>query len=522
VSNREEQARDWRERGYWRAQRLTDYVADWAAATPEATAIIDGDRRWNWATLWESARATARRLVALDCSRGDVVATQLPNGIEMVVLHLACELAGVAHNPLAVQFRQYELDQIGGLLMPRLVVHPGTLRQADYAAIHDATRAGRAGRAVDVSNVVTTTAGADAPSRSTADPWDVAFILNTSGTVAMKGVMHTHEEAMYSTRTVVELLDLGRHDVVICAIPMTWGGGLAWGVRLALTAGAALVSMERWNARDGAELIDRTQASFIYGPPTLARDLVELARDWRPSVRQLTMICAGAPIPRQLVRDARELLGMRLIPGYGQTEHLHSTLGRLDDGVDKITGTDGRALPGVELIAVDEQGERVSTSTPGELICRGPNVALGYANQPDLTAATFGDDGWQVTQDVGAFDEQGYLRVQGRKRDLIIRGGLNVSPREVEELLLKHPAVFEVAVVGMPDERYGERICAFVSPRTGGVAPTLDELAAMLTDMGVARYKFPERIEVLAELPHTTTGKVRHQALRDMLTTGVG
>jgi acyl-CoA synthetase (AMP-forming)/AMP-acid ligase II len=234
------------------------------------------------------------------------------------------------------------------------------------------------------------------------------------------------------------------------------------------------------------------------------------------------MICAGAPIPRQLVRDARELLGMRLIPGYGQTEHLHSTLGRLDDGVEKITGTDGRALPGVELIAVDEQGERVSTSAPGELICRGPNVALGYANQPDLTAATFRDDGWQVTQDVGAFDEQGYLRVQGRKRDLIIRGGLNVSPREVEELLLKHPAVFDVAVVGMPDERYGERICAFVSPRAGGVAPTLDELAAMLTDMGVARYKFPERIEVLAELPHTTTGKVRHQALRDILTTGVG
>jgi non-ribosomal peptide synthetase component E (peptide arylation enzyme) len=142
---------------------------------------------------------------------------------------------------------------------------------------------------------------------------------------------------------------------------------------------------------------------------------------------------------------------------------------------------------------------------------------MGYYQQADLSAATFRPDGWQVTQDVGSFDDNGYLRVEGRKRDLIIRGGLNVSPREVEELLMRHPSVADVAVIGTPDPRYGERICAFVIPTAGSAAPSVDELTAMLTEIGVARYKHPERVRTLSEMPRTTTGKVRHQALREMV-----
>jgi len=505
----------WREQGFWRRERLTDYVRRWAEQTPDRDAVVDGERRCTWAELLERSRAAAAALTALGCAPGDVVSTQMPNSLDMVVLHLGVELMGGVHNPLAVQFRQHELDQIGGILQPRLVLHPGTLRGTDYAAIHAATEAGRSGRVMQASAILDGADSTGAPAESPSSAEDAAFILNTSGTVAIKGVVHTHEEAIYSTRTVAEMLQLGRDDTVICAIPMTWGGGLAWGVRLALTIGATLVSMERWDAPTAATLIDRERARFIYGPPTLARDIVQLADQWRPADAQLTMICAGAPIPRQLLRDAREKLGMQLIPGYGQTEHLHSTLGRLDDSLEKITTTDGRTLPGVQLIAVDENGKPVPAGKAGDLICRGPNVALGYYRQPDLSAATFRPDGWQVTQDVGSFDAEGYLRVEGRKRDLIIRGGLNVSPREVEELLMRHPAVAEVAVVGVPDPRYGERICAFVVAR--GSAPSLDELTAMLTEMGVARYKHPERVEAIAAMPHTTTGKVRHQSLRDML-----
>jgi acyl-CoA synthetase (AMP-forming)/AMP-acid ligase II len=354
-----------------------------------------------------------------------------------------------------------------------------------------------------------------APEVSPSKASDGAYILNTSGTVAMKGVLHSHEEAQYSARTVAEIVALGSDDVVMCAVPMSWGAGLCWGVRFALLAGATLVSMERWDPREAANLIDAEGGRFIYGPPTMARDLVDLADEWRPA-GPLTMICAGAPIPRQMCVDARERLGLSLIPGYGQTEHLHSVLGRLDDPIEKLTGSDGRALPGVLLRAVDDAGNECAPGEPGELECRGPNVALGYFNQPDLTNETFRPDGWQVTQDLGTFDDDGYLRIAGRKRDIIIRGGLNVSPREVEELLLRLPDVKDAAVVGVPDARYGERIYAFIVP-TGKAPPSVEEIAVAFEAMGVAKYKHPERIESIAELPLTTTGKVRHQALRDQL-----
>jgi acyl-CoA synthetase (AMP-forming)/AMP-acid ligase II len=214
--------------------------------------------------------------------------------------------------------------------------------------------------------------------------------------------------------------------------------------------------------------------------------------------------------------DARERLGLDLVPGYGQTEHLHSALGRLEDPIELLTSTDGRALPGVELVAVDEAGAVCAAGETGELMCRGPNVSLGYWNQPDLTRETYRADGWQMTRDAGWFDDGGSLHVVGRLRDLIIRGGLNVSPREVEELLLRHPDVADVAVVGEPDERYGERICAFVVPK-GAHAPDVDELAAALTEAGVARYKHPERVISIDALPLTNTGKVRHAALREQL-----
>jgi acyl-CoA synthetase (AMP-forming)/AMP-acid ligase II len=518
-----ERVRDYeryRAEGWWRDDRLTDDVRRWASTQGDRVAVIDEHRRITWSELWNEARATAAVLQRLGVGAGDIVSSQLPNGADVVVLHVAVELVGGVHNPLAVQFREHEIDQVYGLLDSRLVLHPGTWRDVDYAAIQGATQASNDGRVVAASDVLIGGAGGrgavdGAPETSPSKATEGAYILNTSGTVAMKGVLHSHEEAQYSARTVAEIVALAPDDVVMCAVPMSWGAGLCWGVRFALFAGATLVSMERWDPRAAANLIDTEGGTFIYGPPTMARDLVDLADEWHPA-GPLKMICAGAPIPRQMCVDARMRLGLALIPGYGQTEHLHSALGRLDDPLEKLTGSDGRALPGVLLRAVDDHGNECASGEPGELECRGPNVALGYFNQPDLTNETFRPDGWQTTQDLGTFDDDGYLRIAGRKRDIIIRGGLNVSPREVEELLLRLPDVKDAAVVGYPDARYGERICAFIVP-TGKAPPTVEEITAALGEMGVAKYKHPERIEQIDELPLTTTGKVRHQALRDRM-----
>ncbi len=510
-----EPSRRFRDEGYWRDDLLTDHVRSHAERDPSGTAIVDGARRLSWAQLWAASARCAQRLRELGVSAGEVVSTQLPNGAEIVALHLATELVGAAHNPLAVQFREYELGQVADIMEPTLVIHPGILDGIDYGAIHAGTKAGRSGRAIDVSDCVMPGETPVGVIRAATKADEIAFILNTSGTVSIKGVAHSHQEAMFSTRTVAGLIGIDGSDTVMCAIPMTWGGGLAWGVRFALHAGATLVSLPRWDPQAAASIIDEEGVTFIYGPPTLARDLVSLADVWRPEVA-LKMICAGAPIPREICRKARDDLGVSLFPGYGQTEHLHSTVGRRGDPEEKLVTTDGRALPGVEVRAVDDDGAPCPALEVGNIECRGPNVGIGYYRQPELSGATFKDDGWQVTQDLGSFDSDGYLRVAGRKRDIIIRGGLNVSPREVEELLVRHPDVREAAVVGYPDPRYGERICAFVVP-FGSHVPSLQELTSALSDMGVARYKHPERVERLESLPLTTTGKVRHESLREML-----
>lgn len=505
----------YRELGYWREELLTHRIFDHARRWPDRTAVIDGQTRLSWSDLSTKALSAAGTLRDRNVTQYDVVSTQLPNGIDIIVMHLAIELLGAIHNPLAIQFREHELNQIAELLGSKMVVHPGFLDGIDYGAIHARTAAGHSGKAVDIGEFGGFEATVSNPVTSPAKASDGAFILNTSGTVAIKGVLHSHEDAMYSTRVVAEMIGFNDDDKVICAIPMTWGGGLAWGVRFALHHGSTLICISKWDPVRTAEIIDAEGGSYIYGPPTLARDLVGLAPEWRPRV-PLKMICAGAPIPRQLCRDAKDMLGMRLFPGYGQTEHLHSTLGRLSDSEEKIFNTDGSALPGVEVHAVDDNGIPCKPGEVGNIECRGPNVSREYFNQPDLSASTFRPDGWQITQDLGAFDQEGYLRVGGRKRDIIIRGGLNVSPREVEELLSRHPDVKEAAVVGYADPRYGERICAFIVPE-GGVTPSVEELSQVLAEMGVARYKYPERVEAIDALPLTTTGKVRHEALREIL-----
>jgi non-ribosomal peptide synthetase component E (peptide arylation enzyme) len=509
----------YRESGFWRDELLTDRVASHARAKPSAIAIVDGEDELTWHELFLAARQAAAQLTSAGVTRHDVVSTQLPNGSDIVVLHLAIELLGGIHNPLAVQFREHELNQIAALVQPKIVIHPGQLDGIDYSVIHANTAMGKAGKAAPVGCFTEFTEPGSTEvkgfERSVADPQDGAFILNTSGTVAIKGVLHTHEDAMFSTRTVGRLIGLEGSDGVVCAIPMTWGGGLGWGLRFSLHHGATLISIPKWDPERAALTIDAQGGTYIYGPPTLARDLVHLAPDWRPK-SPLKMICAGAPIPRQLCADARDLLGMKLFPGYGQTEHLHSTLGSLLDSEEKLTTTDGSPLPGVEIRVRRENGDECDVGEVGDIECRGPNVASEYFRQPDLTALTFKSDGWQVTQDLGSIDAEGYLRVAGRKRDIIIRGGLNVSPREVEELLTKHPDARDAAVVGYADPRYGERICAFVVS-DAGTAPTVSELSSFLSEMGVARYKHPERVESIDALPLTTTGKVRHETLREIL-----
>jgi acyl-CoA synthetase (AMP-forming)/AMP-acid ligase II len=223
----------------------------------------------------------------------------------------------------------------------------------------------------------------------------------------------------------------------------------------------------------------------------------------------------GAPVPVALGERAASL-GIRIIRSYGSTEHPSTTGCQFDDPADRRHRTDGRALEGVELRLVDEAGAEVPAGTAGEILSRGPDLCLGYTN-PTLTAAAFDDDGWYRTGDVGVLDDAGYLTITDRVKDVIIRGGENVSPAEVEGALQGLPGVAEVAVVAAPDERLGEHACAIFRMQPGAEPPALEDVAAHLAEIGLARQKWPEDLRVVDDFPRTAAGKVRKVELRARL-----
>jgi acyl-CoA synthetase (AMP-forming)/AMP-acid ligase II len=278
-----------------------------------------------------------------------------------------------------------------------------------------------------------------------------------------------------------------------------------------------LVLLERWDPAHAADLVAREGCAFTFIAPTFLHDLTYLPgigeRDFS---RFRLFACGGGPMRVELAKDAERILGCRVLRAYGASEQTFVVINRPDDRSPRAYTSDGLPLPGREVRIVDDEGRDVAAGEPGEILCRGPNVAVGYFDAPDAHAAAFDEDGFYHSGDLGVTDADGYLTIVGRKKEMIIRGGQNISPLEVEVRLAEHPAVAEAAVVGYPDERLGERACAFVVPASGA-EPTLEELNAYLVERGIAKYKLPERLEVLDAMPRTPVGKVRKVDLKDRL-----
>jgi acyl-CoA synthetase (AMP-forming)/AMP-acid ligase II len=275
---------------------------------------------------------------------------------------------------------------------------------------------------------------------------------------------------------------------------------------MAVHLGLTLVLQDRWDARAAATLIERHRVSYTVAATTFLSDLVHVAKE---SPRDLTslrlFVSGGAPVPPALIQEA-ETLGIQVLRLYGSTELLTATLNRPESPRDKRIGTDGCPLDSVEL-EVRADGRPVR-GEPGEIYARSPAGCVGFFNDRVRTAATFDAEGWVASGDLGVLDEAGYLTIVGRKKEIIIRGGLNIAPRELEDLIGEMPQVARVAVVPLPDDRLGETGCACVVP-VAGATLTLADLLAYLSERGVARYKHPERLEIMDDLPTTATGKVQ-------------
>ncbi|HEX4016134.1 MAG TPA: AMP-binding protein [Frankiaceae bacterium] len=518
VVTRDEQAERYREQGLWTAETLSSRVADLAGP---ATAVIEqlGKRAKTYAELAGDAAGLAMHLSTHGVSRGDVVSIQLPNCYEAVVAAVATNSLGAVLNPLLPNYRARELSHVFSTAAPKAVFIPATYRGFDHQALLDEVTA-KTGVAplrivVDVDDPQPMAPASNAGLRPGASASDVSELIFTSGTEATpKAIMHTEETANFAVRATFAELGLSAKTVVWMPSPVGHSTGFNYGIRAALVHGATLVLQDRWDAADAARLIAEHQCNYTLAATTFLDDLVGHCEKHGIELPSLTHFgCGGAPVPGPLVARA-ERLGICVLRLYGSTEVLCATWNRPDSPPDKRANTDGCALRHTEIEVRGEDGKTLTAPAEGELHIKGPNTSVGLAYDPERTAATYLDGGWVRSGDLVRLDADGYLTVVGRKKEIIIRGGVNIAPREIEDMLSEFPEVRQVAVVALPDERLGERGCACVVPHPDCTLD-FDTMVARLREAGLATYKLPERLVLLDALPTTASGKVqKHQILR--------
>lgn len=524
-------------KGHWRDQTLLDHLRRVVAETPDKTALVatrsEGGEvcRLSFADLDRRSDLVALSLRDLGVGRGDVVSFQLANWWEFTVLHLACLKLGAISNPLMVIFRERELTFMLGLAESKVLVVPHRFRGFDYPALAAEVQARLpglahvfiAGGAGDQAFDRLLEPKAGEAGRASLKPYplaadDVIQLLYTSGTTGEpKGVMHTSNTMLSNLVPFAERLRLGRDDVIHMPSPMAHQLGFMYGLVLPVMLGATAVLQDIFAAPEMARQIIEEKATFTMGATPFLNDLtghVEATGQGTPTLA--VFVSAGAPIPRALVARARVALGAAVISAWGMSENGAVTTTRPDDPEDKTTSTDGVALAGMEVRVIDVAGKALAPGEEGMLQVRGCSNFVGYMKRPDLPGLS--DEGWFDTGDIARMDADGYIRIAGRSKDIIVRGGENIPVVEVEELLFKHPAVSAVAIVGYPDSRLGERACAFVILRDGA-SLGFDEMIAYLRDQKMAQQYFPERLEIVDELPRTPSGKIQKFRLREIAAT---
>ncbi|MEU7766571.1 AMP-binding protein [Nocardia sp. NPDC049190] len=522
----DEAQRGYRDRGHWPQYTLGERVRHWAAQRPDAIAVVDGTdgRRVTYRQLAEDSARVAAWLVARGVQPGDGISVQLPNRYETVVMDVAALSVGACLNPLLPNYRRNELEHFLRVSEARVFVTPSTYRRFDHAALAEQLCAELGGT---IAHLVVDHDGhefggipfADALAHEPliifppAQPDQVSELIFTSGTESLpKAVMHTEETVNHSVEATLSHLGLGDDDVVWMPSPVGHSTGFNFGVRLALVAGVPVVLQDIWQPAEAARLIEENRCTYTLAASTFLADLLRAAReDGRDVSSMRTFGCGGGPVAAELVREAAAH-GIHVLRIYGSTEGLIISWNQADAPQDKREETDGLPPQHTEVAVWDEQGRELPAGEVGELMVRGPNVCVGFFDDPERTAATFTPDGWLRSGDLGFVDDDGYVTVSGRKKETIIRGGLNIAPREIEDLLAGMPGVREVAVIGVQDIRLGEIVGVCLVPEPGE-SPTLADVVDYLAAKQLAKYKLPQYIQVLSELPRTPTGKIRKTEL---------
>ena len=501
-------------------------MASVVASAGSREAFVDGDTRVTFDAFAGMVERVAGHMSSLGIAHGDVVSWQLPNWWEAAVVHHAALRLGAIPNPLNMIFRGRELRFVLAEAKPALLLVPERFRGFKHAALAATLR--DEGLVPEIAIVRGGSSQAHSlaewlaeakPPVATKFPWAnmPALLLYTSGTTSdPKGVLHTHETLLYEIRSLEKVHEITWRDRYLGGSPVTHIAGLNYGILMPMVLGTRTILMERWEPAHALELIESEKLTFQTGAPTFLQTLAaDPSREKRSLGSFRLFSTGGANIPTEPIREAEAALGCLVKRAYGSTEVPTLTATSFDDPDELRLGTDGRLIGPAEMRIVGSDGADVRRGDEGEIVARSPEVFRGYRN-PALNKDAFDAEGWFRTGDLGRVDERGYLRVTGRLKDVIIRGGENVSVKEIEDLLAEHPAVADVAVVGMPDPILGERACAFVAPRRGQ-GLSFEEMVAYLESREIAKQKIPERLEIRTRLPKTASGKVRKADLRQEL-----
>jgi non-ribosomal peptide synthetase component E (peptide arylation enzyme) len=520
-------AAKYRAKGWWKDQRFSDLLEARARATPQREAISDARRRITYGQLWAEVKRFAEFLRRQGVKGGDVVTLQLPNRIEFPVVFFSLELIGAVANKISADFRAVEVEYILKFSKSKAYVCAKEFKGFDYLAMIRDLRP----RLPDLSlvicvddvdaaditsfaKVVHETPEIGEADRVRISPVQVMRMCFTSGTTGNpKGVLHCFNTTLSTCETFNRELAVTESEVMLDYLPV----GLNWGYMTLVQAGmvgARVVLMERFSADGALELIEKERVTYI---PTAPASIVAMLNSPALAQRDLKslriVITGGASAAVETIKAFQTALPhTKLIELYGMLETGYHSFTRLTDDPLKVNGTVGHCVDEMGLRILDDDGNDVPYGEVGEIAAVGPSIHMGYLDNPAANRDAFTADGWFRTGDLGQYaDRERNVKIAGRKKEIINRGGKKYFPREIEELLYEHPKIVQVAIVGAPDQRLGEKncLCAIIKP---GASLALDEVVAFLKGR-VADYKLPEALVVMSDFPMTPTGKIRRPEL---------
>lgn len=527
------------QQGYWLNKTILHSLNEAVYQYPDQVALISyktedkTEKSFTYREMLHTVNKISLGLKRLGIQKLDVVSCQLPNWWEFTLLYIACRSIGAVLNPLMPIFRERELSFILKHTESKILIVPKVFRKFDHEklayqlqknieSLEHVVVIGGDGENSFEALLLSHGLENDSASVNTLDDAsitadDIAQLIFTSGTTGEpKGVMHTENTLFFIIIEYAKRLHLNKDDVILMGSPMAHQTGFMYGLIMPLLIKAKVVLQDVWDVNTAIDLIHKHEVTFTMASTPFLNDLSEAVLDTQQSLDSLKIfLCAGAPIPSTLVQKARKNMGVKVISAWGMTECGAVTMTCPEDDDERSFNTDGIPLPGVEVKIVDDQGEVLPPHQSGTLMIRSCSNFGGYLKRPHLNETDEND--WFDTGDIAYLDEQGYIRIAGRKKDVIIRGGEKIPVAEIESLIYLHPDIAMVALVPYPDERMGEKACAIVKLKEGAAQIELKDLVDFLKKHNLANQYLPERLQVWGDIPMTPSGKIQKFKLRDLL-----